>query len=226
MDSIITSALEEICFQGQQGISLSSLCTKLDIPPPLKASLWKNLLSIPVLRFKPRNAEFLSPTDASIQCAEGAEKLDIIILAHETLRNNFVGLYDENVQISSQQRRTLERLAIARTNGVTQSQLAKEFGIEGKNFFYILKNLECRGLIVKQPALVRKKEHCSEGDSKISSSVTTNLIYLHRYAKRLGSQQKLRLIKKNKLLKPLHMVKKMLLMTMDLLQKMGKKMFP
>ncbi|KAB2085857.1 hypothetical protein ES319_A05G426300v1 [Gossypium barbadense] len=190
MDSIITSALEEICFHGQLGISLSSLCTNLDIPPPLKASLWKNLLSIPGLRFMPRNAAFLSPTDASIQCAEGAEKLDIIILAHETLRNNFVGLYDENVQISSQQRRTLERLAVARTNGVTQSQLAKEFGIEGKNFFYILKNLECRGLIVKQPALVRKKEHCSEGDSKISSSVTTNLIYLHRYAKRLGSQQK------------------------------------
>lgn len=77
-----------------------------------------------------------------------------------------------------------------RTNGVTQSQLAKEFGIEGKNFFYILKNLECRGLIVKQPALVRKKEHCSEGESKNCSSVTTNLIYLHRYAKRLGSQQK------------------------------------
>ncbi|GMI86163.1 hypothetical protein like AT1G17450 [Hibiscus trionum] len=190
MDSIISSALEEICSQGQVGIYLSSLCTKIDIPPPLKPSIWKNLLSIPVLRFKAPNAEFLSPTDASIQCAEAAEKLGIIILAHETLRNNFVGLYDENVQISSQQRRTLERLAIARTNGVTQSQLAKEFGIEGKNFFYILKNLECRGLILKQPAVVRKKEHCSDGESKNSSPVVTNLIYLHRYAKRLGSQQR------------------------------------
>ncbi|KAL4366827.1 hypothetical protein GQ457_05G023790 [Hibiscus cannabinus] len=190
MDSIISSALEEICSQGQVGISLSSLCTKIDIPPPLKPSLWRNLLSIPVLRFKAPNAEFLCPTDASIQCAEGAEKLGIMILAHETLRNNFVGLYDENVQISFQQRRTLERLAIARTNGVTQSQLAEEFGIEGRNFFYILKNLECRGLILKQPAVVRKKEHCSEGESKNSSPVATNLIYLHRYAKRLGSQQR------------------------------------
>ncbi|GMI73201.1 hypothetical protein like AT1G17450 [Hibiscus trionum] len=190
MDSFISSALEEICFHGQVGISLSSLCTKIGIPPSLKPSLWKNLLSIPVLRFKAPNAEFLNPTDASIQCAEVAEKLDIIILAHETLRNNFVGLYDDNVQISSQQRRTLERLAIARANGVTQSQLAKEFGIEGKNFFYILKNLECRGLILKHPAVVRKKEHCSEGESKNISPVVTNLIYLHRYAKRLGSQQR------------------------------------
>ncbi|XP_021293853.1 uncharacterized protein LOC110423806 isoform X2 [Herrania umbratica] len=190
MDSIITSALEEICFHGQGGISLSSLCSKLDIPPPLISPLWKNLLSIPTLRFKARNAEFLSPSDDSIQCAEDAEKLEIKILADEKLRNNFVGLYDENVQISSQQRRTLERLAIARTNGVTQSQLAKEFGIEGKNFFYILKNLECRGLIVKQPAVVRKKEPCTEGESRNSSPVTTNLIYLYRYAKRLGSQQR------------------------------------
>ncbi|XWS20082.1 hypothetical protein CRYUN_Cryun31cG0071000 [Craigia yunnanensis] len=190
MDSIISSALEEICFHGQGGISLSSLCSKLDILPPLKSSLWKNLLSIPALRFKPRNAEFLSPNDVWIQCAEDAEKLDVKILADEKLRNNFVGLYDENVQISSQQRRTLERLAIARTNGVTQSQLAKEFGIEGKNFFYILKNLECRGLIVKQPAVVRKKEPCTEGESKNISPVTTNLIYLYRYAKRLGSQQR------------------------------------
>ncbi|KAK8629039.1 hypothetical protein V6N13_077896 [Hibiscus sabdariffa] len=198
MDSIISSALEEICFHGQIGISLPSLCTKIGIPPSLKPSLWKNLLSIPVLRFKAPNADFLNPTDASIQCAEVAEKLDVTIFAHETLRNNFVGLYDENVQLSSQQRRTLERLVIARTNGVTQSQLAKEFGIEGKNFFYILKNLECRGLILKQPAVVRKKEHCSEGESKKSSPVVTNLIYLHRYAKRLGSQQRFE-INKNEL---------------------------
>ncbi|XP_039060768.1 uncharacterized protein LOC120204817 isoform X2 [Hibiscus syriacus] len=197
MDSIISSALEEICFHGQVGISLSSLCTKIGVPLPLKPSLWKNLLSIPVLRFKAPNAEFLNPTDASIQCSEVAEKLNIIILAHETLRNNFVGLYDENVQISSQQRRTLERLAIARTNGVTQSHLAKEFGIEGKNFFYILKNLECRGLILKQPAVVRKKEHCSEGEFKNSSPVVTNLIYLHRYAKRLGSQQRFEINKED-----------------------------
>ncbi|XVF25204.1 hypothetical protein REPUB_Repub13aG0193100 [Reevesia pubescens] len=203
MDTIISSALEEICFHGQGGISLSTLCSKLDIAPPHKFFLWKNLLSIPALRFKPRNAEFLNPSDASIQCAEDAEKLDIKILADEKLRNNFIGLYDENVQISAQQRRTLERLAIARTNGVTQSQLAKEFGIEGKNFFYILKNLECRGLIVKQPAVVRKKEACIEGESKNCSPVTTNLIYLYRYAKRLGSQQRFEINKEEQTLESL-----------------------
>ena len=73
---------------------------------------------------------------------------------------------------------------------MTQSQLAKEFGIEGNKFFYILENLKCRGLIVKQSAHVRKKEPCTEGESKNSSLVNTNLIYLNRYAKRLGSQQR------------------------------------
>ncbi|XP_039053767.1 uncharacterized protein LOC120195898 [Hibiscus syriacus] len=38
----------------------------------------------------------------------------------------------------------LEETASTANKWVTQSQLAKEFGIEGKNFFYILKNLECR----------------------------------------------------------------------------------
>lgn len=77
-----------------------------------------------------------------------------------------------------------------RSSGITQSQLAKEFGIEGNNFFYIVKNLECKGLIVRQPAILRTKEADSEGELKTSSCVTTNLIYLYRYAKHLDSQQR------------------------------------
>lgn len=86
---------------------------------------------------------------------------------------------------------------ICRSNGITQNQLAKEFGIEGKNLFYIVRNLECRGLIVRQPALVRKKEHCIEGESKTSSCVTTNMMCLYRYAKHLGSQQRFEINKED-----------------------------
>lgn len=78
---------------------------------------------------------------------------------------------------------------------MTQNQLAKEFGIEGRNFFYIMRNLECRGLIVRQPAVVRTREACSEGEQKNSSVVSTNLVYLYRYAKHLDSQQRFEISK-------------------------------
>ncbi|XP_021901086.1 uncharacterized protein LOC110817003 isoform X2 [Carica papaya] len=200
MDSIISSALEEICSHGNAGLSISSLWFKLsaDFPlsPSLKASIWKNLLLVPTLQFEARNARY-NNADSSVQCLEDAEKLGLRIIANEQLRDNFVGLYDAPSNFSAVQRRALERLAIARSNGITQNQLAKEFGIEGKNLFYIVRNLECRGLIVRQPALVRKKEHCIEGESKTSSCVTTNMMCLYRYAKHLGSQQRFEINKED-----------------------------
>lgn len=78
-----------------------------------------------------------------------------------------------------------------RENGVTQTQLGKEFGMDGKDTFYIVKNLESRGLIVRQSATLRRKESGGEGESKCSLPITTNNMYLYRYAKTLGSQQKL-----------------------------------
>lgn len=90
---------------------------------------------------------------------------------------------------------TINILGNCRSDGITQNQLAKEFGIEGNNFFYVVKNLECKGLIVKQPAVLRTKEAGSQGESKNSSCVITNLIYLYRYAKHLGSQQRFEISK-------------------------------
>lgn len=86
-------------------------------------------------------------------------------------------------------------MCTCRTNGITQSQLAKEFGIEGKNLFYVVRNLECQGLIVRQSAVVRTKEAGNEREPRNSQSVTTNLMYLYRYAKSLGSQQKIEITK-------------------------------
>lgn len=86
-------------------------------------------------------------------------------------------------------------MGTCRTNGITQNQLGKEFGIEGKNLFYIVRNLECQGLIVRQSAVVRTKEASNEGDLKNSPCVITNIMYLYRYAKQLGSQQKIEITK-------------------------------
>ncbi|CAK9179892.1 unnamed protein product [Ilex paraguariensis] len=141
--------------------------------------------------------------DPSIQSIEESEKLNLKIVAAEHLRNSFVGIYDikaSDASISQPQRRALERLAIARTNGITQSELAKEFGMKGNNIFYVLRNLECRGLIVRQSTIVKKKEACNEREPKNSSIVATNMLHLYRYAKHLGTQQRLEITKEDKTL--------------------------
>lgn len=60
-----------------------------------------------------------------------------------------------------------------------------------------MKQLESRGLIVRQPAIVRTKEVDGEGDSKTTSCISTNMIYLSRYAKPLGSQQRFEICKED-----------------------------
>ena len=76
------------------------------------------------------------------------------------------------------QRKTLERVAAAGSTGITQSQLSKELGIRGENFFYKLRRLECQGLVVKK---------CLSDDNAVNLS--TNLVCLNRYAKHLGVER-------------------------------------
>lgn len=125
MDSILNSALEEICSQGQNGVTLPTLYTKLnpllssfnlDLSPGVKKAIWVRLLSVPTLQFQAHNVSY-SPSDPSIQSFEDAQKLNLKVFAKEHLRDNFVGLYNvqsANANMSSPQRRALERLAIAR----------------------------------------------------------------------------------------------------------------
>ncbi|CAI0447514.1 unnamed protein product [Linum tenue] len=200
MDALISSAVEEICYRGEAGVALPSLWGKLTPPPSpsLKASLWSNLLLIPTLQFSAGGKEKpLSPEDPKIQRVEDAEKLKLKIVAKEHLRDCFVGLYDvPSTGVNPRERRALERIAIAREDGITQSQLAKEFNMEGKNFFYIVKNLESRNLIVRQPAIVKTKEAGGAGETK--SAVSTNLMYLSRYATHLGVQQRFEINKEER----------------------------
>ncbi|KAI5311119.1 hypothetical protein L3X38_045586 [Prunus dulcis] len=209
MDSILNSSLEEICSEGRKGLPLKSLCSRLQ--PSLssfnldvsdrgfKQALWAELRSVPTLKFQSQNQKVqYSPTDPSIQSVQDAEKLNLKLVADQRLMNNFLGLYIAHSSIDNMcqyQRQTLERVAGARTDGITQSQLSKELGIQGENYHYKVRNLECQGLIVKRPALERKKNAGDEGQSSNNLSVTTNVMYLYRYAENLSSQQKIEITK-------------------------------
>ncbi|CAN1286793.1 hypothetical protein LINPERPRIM_LOCUS19417 [Linum perenne] len=97
MDALISSALEEVCYRGTAGVSLSSLWSKLDPPPSpaVKACLWSNLVLIPTIQFVVQGKEApFDPQDSRIQRVEDAEKLKLKIVAKEHLRDSFVGLYD------------------------------------------------------------------------------------------------------------------------------------
>ncbi|CAN8292862.1 unnamed protein product [Cochlearia groenlandica] len=206
MDAIVNTALEEICCQGKTGIPLVSLWSRLSSSPPpstlsssVKAHVWRNLLLIPHLQFKARNTVY-GASESSIQQLEEAQRLDLRIIANEKLRGNFVGLYEaqcDKTPFDAIQSRVLERLAVAAGNGFAQYLLAKELGMEGKKFFYYLKQLESRGLIVRQRAIVRTKEVDGGGDAKNNSCINTNMVYLSRYAKPLGSLQRFEICKED-----------------------------
>lgn len=212
MDSVVHDAVSEICAQGTNGISLKDLWPRLqnhlssaglDLCDGVKKAIWSSLLNIPGLQFKSQASSF-SSQDASIQSFEDAEKLVLNVVAAEHLRNCFVGLYDikaGDAGVSAPQRRVLERLAVARTDGVTQSQIAKEFGMKGKNVFYVVRNLEVCGLIVRQPTIVKTKKSTAEEEngSNSTSTVNTNLLHLYRYAKHLSSQQRLEITRSDTL---------------------------
>lgn len=56
---------------------------------------------------------------------------------------------------------------------------------------------------MRQSAVVRTKDACNEGEQKNCPSVTTNLMYLYRYAKTLGSQEKIEITKEERAIESL-----------------------
>lgn len=87
-------------------------------------------------------------------------------------------------------------LFVCSTNGITQSELAKEFGIKGNSFFYQVRNLECQQLIVRQSTTVKEVGNNVDNGLKYNP-INTNLMHLYRYAKNvsLNSQQKIEITK-------------------------------
>lgn len=81
-------------------------------------------------------------------------------------------------------------MMVHRSQGVTQSQLGKEFKTGGNKMFYVVKSLESRGLVVRHATIVRTHQPASKGpNSKFVPIVATNLVHLSRYEKdqNLGS---------------------------------------
>ncbi|CAO2814878.1 unnamed protein product [Amaranthus hypochondriacus] len=203
MDEIVNSALEEICSQGINGISISLLWPRLrnfvsssgDLCPDVKRAVWSSLINVPGLQFKCKNG---SEFDPKVKPFDEIENLGVRVFANEKLRRCFVGLYDVKASnITPSQQRVLERLALARENGVTQHQLSKELEIAPNSFFYVVKRLESWGLITRQSTIVRTKEASCGKEPKNSNPMHTNLIHLHRYALPLSSQQRLEITKEN-----------------------------
>lgn len=125
MDAVVYTALEEICSQGSTGIPLRTLWSKinpnlqingLNLCNNVKKAIWLNLLNIPSLNFE-CNGVLFDSGNPKIQLVDECEAMDLKIVAKECLLNNFVGIYDikaSDAGVSQPQRRTLERLAIAR----------------------------------------------------------------------------------------------------------------
>eukprot|EP00252_Welwitschia_mirabilis_P006392 TRINITY_DN17273_c0_g1_i1.p1 TRINITY_DN17273_c0_g1~~TRINITY_DN17273_c0_g1_i1.p1 ORF type:complete len:1948 (+),score=400.33 TRINITY_DN17273_c0_g1_i1:193-6036(+) len=220
MDVILAAALNEISACGKQGCTLQNLWTAIQGTSAsagfnlceddgVKNVVWKSLLNVPGLGFASGDCNsnynfFLPDSRSCIQNFKDAEALRISIIAPEHLRESCVGVYDlkfSDAGLSGDQWFALERLAKAKSQGVTQNQLAKEFGIKGNKLFYIVRSLESRGLLVRQSTLVRSKDGNTETEKglKSDSIVNTNLIHLSRYAKNLSlsSQQRFEIRKSN-----------------------------
>ncbi|KAL6514977.1 hypothetical protein OROGR_020556 [Orobanche gracilis] len=234
MDSVVHSALEEICCGAANGLHLRNLWPKLrpyltsqglPLCPNVKRAVWKYLMDVPGLQLEVRDGSAYSNSEDLMKCTvEECEKLNVKIVAPGSMRKSFLGIYEMEApesSLSDFQRLILERLAVARSatkmevkssvsvtvvlvsgfrkNGIAQSELSKELSIEPKNLFYPLKRLESQGLIVRQSTVIRTKQALNT-ERNNDSVVTTNMIYLYRYAKHFGSQQRLEITKEDKLL--------------------------
>ncbi|KAJ9518645.1 hypothetical protein QJQ45_018658, partial [Haematococcus lacustris] len=116
-----------------------------------------------------------------------AEAQQLFITTSDAVRRDVFGLYDaqySRFQISDVQIRALEAVGRARSVGVLQAQLASQMDITNSNFFYVVKQMEARGLVVRTPVMV----NYSRGQSHM---VTTNVLHLKQYAPpvRLGPYQ-------------------------------------
>ncbi|KAK8949841.1 hypothetical protein KSP40_PGU017725 [Platanthera guangdongensis] len=206
MNNIISAALEEVCMRGASGIRLLELwpsllavvsSSGLELSDSVKKVIWCHLTSHIGLRFLISGSS-MGRKAVSQQPLEELEKIGLSVVAEEHLRDSFLGLYDLKhspyFEISQIQRRVLERLAMARSSGITQNDLAKEFNMKGTNFFYVVRNLECQQLIVRQSIMVRDKESKNvKKGPKGDQIVNTNLLRLSRFAKdaNLNTQQRI-----------------------------------
>ncbi|PRW05800.1 hypothetical protein C2E21_9561 [Chlorella sorokiniana] len=150
----------------------------------VRTALWRRLTSEPGIAaaLPPSGGSqgrHLQPgRDAELDSPEAAELAGVALTACRELQDAAVGLHDSQLTrfaISDSQRKALGLIGAAGRRGALQNELAAALGTENRNFFYVVKVLEQRGLVVKHPMVVKR-----QGGQ--TNHVQTNLVHLARFA--------------------------------------------
>ncbi|XP_060196659.1 uncharacterized protein LOC132625981 isoform X2 [Lycium barbarum] len=189
----------------------------------VKKAVLSNLINIPGLEFESIDCSITSRGGSTgsglefeskdgnindvVKCSvEECERLDDLnIVVPKSMLDNFSRIHEVEVsksKLSKQElealhlrKRVLQRIAIARANGITQSELTKEFNTKANNFFHILKELQTLGLILSHQVTVWENETSNDG-KLINKHISTNMLYLSLYGKHLRYQQRLEIWKR------------------------------
>eukprot|EP00210_Caulerpa_lentillifera_P001498 g1436.t1 len=130
-------------------------------------------IRLPVEHMKNLDLKFLHETES-------------LLIASEGCRHRVLGVCDaltSRFKLSEKQLETLEEIGKSRKTGCLQSDLARIVGIEHKNFFFIMKQLEGRHLAVRNPIILNRNE------AESNQSATTNIIHLPCFAPDIKLQQ-------------------------------------
>ncbi|EEC73013.1 hypothetical protein OsI_06939 [Oryza sativa Indica Group] len=192
---IQVSALEEVCARLSLGLPVTEMWTALSsvfnmagLPMDLavKRVLFARLIALPVISLVVEGVLAHPPR----MDMEEAERYGARLLASRPLRDNFLGIYDHRCsasKLSDIQRKTLELIGASRTSGLTQRSLSKEAEIKGNNFHYVVKTLKSQGLIVGKQAIAKINTQAKrKAVSQDKHVISTNSLYLSRYAKNLN----------------------------------------
>ncbi|CAD7696952.1 unnamed protein product [Ostreobium quekettii] len=115
---------------------------------------------------------------ANLGTVAGAEGFHILLVASQELRDCVLGVYDLRhcrFRLSSTMMQTLEAIGATRHKGAVQCDLATNLDIPHKNFFFVLKHLENRGLIVKNQLLMTRP-------TTSTHALQTNIVHLRQFA--------------------------------------------
>ncbi|GLI58793.1 hypothetical protein VaNZ11_000551 [Volvox africanus] len=101
-------------------------------------------------------AIMLSRDDPKITTHAAAAADNVMIAASEAVRMSVLGVYeiqDSRFPLSDMQLAALAAVGRTRWRGTINADLANHLGIAYRNFYYIVKNLETRKLVVKNPVV-------------------------------------------------------------------------
>uniref|UniRef100_A0A0E0CJQ2 Uncharacterized protein n=1 Tax=Oryza meridionalis TaxID=40149 RepID=A0A0E0CJQ2_9ORYZ len=194
MDMLVSAALEEVCARLSLGLPVTEMWTALSgafntagLPMDLaiKRVLFACLIALPVISLVVEGALAHPPR----MDMEEAERYGARLLASRPLRDNFLGIYDHRCsasKLSDIQRKTLELIGASRTSGLTERSLSKEAEIKGNNFHYVVKTLKSQGLIVGKQAIAKINTQAKRKAVSQDKLISTNSLYLSRYAKNLN----------------------------------------